>query len=205
MAELIPVSGLVQAEGIIFGSMSAPFTTVEEMIEYSKANPGTVKIAVDSPNGISGALVQEFCGQAGIELKWITSDSNEGNISLISGEVDLSINTWSDAGAYVEAGDTRALVVLAEERLKAFPDIPCSADLGYSAKLGYYRVFTALKGTPQEAVDAFAAAVVKAASRPEWKAWLDSNSMSDEYVFTAEELAEVLNLTHEYGKKLANK
>ena len=47
MAELIPVSGLVQAEGIIFSSLKAPFSTVEEMIG-SKANPGKVSVAVDS-------------------------------------------------------------------------------------------------------------------------------------------------------------
>ena len=203
MAELIPVSGLVQAEGIIFSSLKAPFSTVEEMIEYSKANPGKVSVAVDSPNGITGALLYEFCSQAGIEFKWITSDANEANISLIAGEVDLYVGTWSDAGAYVESGDIKALVVLAEDRLEAFPDIPCSGDLGYSAKLGFYRVFTALEGTPQEAIDVFAAAVAKAASRPEWEEWLKGNGMSNDYVYTAEELAEVLALTHSFGKELA--
>ena len=95
------------------------------------------------------------------------------------------------------------MVVLTEDRLEAFPDIPCSGDLGYSAKLGFYRVFTALEGTPQESIDAFAAAVAKAASRPEWEEWLKGNGMSNDYVYTAEELAEVLALSHSFGKELA--
>ena len=45
------------------------------------------------------------------------------------------------------------MVVLTEDRLEAFPDIPCSGDPGYSAKLGSQQVFTALEGTPQEAID----------------------------------------------------
>lgn len=205
MKELIPVSGLMKAEGMIFNSLKAPFKTVEEMIEYAKANPGKVSISTDSPNGISGALIQEFCSQAGIELKWITSDSSEANISLVAGEVDLYIGTWSDAGAYVDSGDIGALVILSEERNEYFPDLTCSGDLGYEAKLGFFRVFTAMGNTPQEAIDAFAAAVHKAAARPEWEEWLKGNGLTNSYVYTAEELREVLDTTHEFGKVLAGK
>lgn len=203
MDELIPVSGLTSAEGIFFSSKKAPFTTAEEMVEYCKAHPGEVSIATDSPNGITGALITEFCEQAGIELKWISSDSNEANISLIAGEVDLYIGTWSDAGAYVESGDINALLVLSNERNELFPDVVCAGDLGYEAQLGFYRVFTAMKGTPQEAVDAFAAAVKTAAADPEWTAWLEKNGMVNEYVYDAAELKEVLDVSHEFGAKLA--
>lgn len=205
MAELIPVSGLTSAEGIFFSSKKAPFTTAEEMVEYCKANPGKVSIATDSPNGITGALIEEFCSQAGIELNWITSESNEANISLIAGEVDLYIGTWSDAGAYVDSGDINALLMLSEERNELFPDIPCSGELGYTAQLGFYRVFTAMEGTPTEAVDAFAAAVVRASQNPDWEAWLAGNGMVNNYVYTADELAAVLDLSHEMGALLANK
>lgn len=205
MKELIPVSGLVQAEGIIFSSLKAPFTTVQEMIEYAKANPGVVSIATDSPNGITGALIQEFCSQADIQLKWITSDSSEANISLVAGEVDLYIGTWSDAGAYVDSGDIRALVILSEERSELLPDIICSGELGYKAKLGFYRVFTAMGNTPQEAIDAFAAAVHKAAEKPEWEEWLKGSGLTNNYVYTAEELREVLDVSHAFGKELAGK
>lgn len=205
MAELIPVSGLTSAEGIFFGSKKAPFTNAEEMIEYCKAHPGEVTIATDSPNGITGALITEFCEQAGIELKWISSESNEANISLIAGEVDLYIGTWSDAGAYVESGDINALLVLGNERNELFADVTCAGDLGYDCQLGFYRVFTALNGTPQEAVDVFAAAVKTASQDPEWEAWLNSNGMVNEYVYDAAELKEVLEVSHEFGAKLAGK
>ena len=205
MEELIPVSGLTSAEGIIFAGKKVPFQTAEEMIEYCKAHPGEVSISTDSPNGISGALITEFCEQAGIELKWITSESNEANISLISGEVDLYIGTWSDAGAYVESGDINALLVLSPERNENFPDVVCAGDLGYDSKLSFYRVFTAMQGTPQEAIDAFAAAVKRASQDPEWTEWLAGNGMVNEFVYDADELGEILKVSHEFGAKLAGK
>lgn len=55
-----------------------------------------------------------------------------------------------------------AIVVLAPQRNEMYPDVPCSGDLGFDVQLGFFRVFTAMKGTPQETIDAFAAAVVAA-------------------------------------------
>lgn len=202
MSELIPVSGLTSADGIFFASNVAPFNTVEEMIEYAKAHPGEVSIATDSPKGISGALIAEFCEQAGIELNWITSDSGEVLVSMVAGDVDLYVGTWSDAGAYVESGDMKALVVLAPQRNEMYPDVPCSGDLGYDAQLGFFRVFTAMEGTPQAAIDAFTEAVVAASKNPDWEKWLEGNGMVNEYVYTAEELADVLAATHAFGEKL---
>lgn len=203
MEELVPVSGLVMAEGMFFASPKAPFGTLEEMLAYCKEHPGEVSISVDSPNGISGAIISEFCHQADIELKWITSEPNEGTISVIAGDVDLVINTWSDAGAYVESGDLVPIVVMAQQRNDLYADVPCSGELGYESNLGYYRVFTALKGTPQEAVDAFGAAVQKVATtNEEWIEWLESNGMSNNFVYTAEELQEVIQTTHDMAVEL---
>lgn len=206
MGEIIPVSGLVMAEGMFFASPKAPFKDVNEMIDYCKANPGKVTIATDSPNGISGAIINEFCNQAGIELKWITSESNEGTISVIAGDVDLVINTWSDAGAYVESGDLVPIVVMTQERSNIYPDVPCSGELGYTSDLGFYRVFTAMKGTPQEAVDAFAAAVHKVATtNTEWAQWLEMNGMGNSFVWDSVELTDVLKTTYDTAVELNKK
>ena len=202
MAELIPVSGLTSADGMFFASTVAPFKTAEEFVEYAKAHPGEVSIATDSPKGISGALIAEFCSQAGIELNWITSDAGEVLVSMMAGDVDLYVGTWSDAGAYVESGDMIALVNLSNERNEMYPDVPCSGDLGYESNLGFFRVFTAMGDTPQAAIDAFTEAVVAASQNPEWEEWLAGNGMVNEYVYTAEELATVLQTAHDFGAPL---
>lgn len=203
MDVLIPVSGLVMAEGMLFSKKDTPWTDAAGLIEYAKANPEKVTVAVDSPNGISGAILSELEQQAGFKLKWITSGSSEGYISVIAGDIDLCINTWSDVGAYVTSGDLVATLVMADGRNAAYPDVITTKELGYDSTLGYYRVFTALKGTPQEAVDSFAAAVQKAAQDPEWLEWLAANGMTNEYVWTAEELATVLQNTYAKAQELS--
>jgi len=195
--EVIPVSGLVLAEGIFFSRTNAPWNTPEELIAYMKDHPGEVSCAIDSPTGISGAIVKEFEESAGVQFDWITSDPTEGFISTIAGDIDTCINTWSDAGAYVESGDLKATLLMAPQRNDAFPDVPCAGELDISSTLGYYRVFTALKGCPQEAIDSFAAAVKRASQDPEWIEWLRSSGLSDQYVWSADELAAHIAATYE--------
>ena len=203
MNEVVPVSGLVMAEGMFFAGPKAPFKNVEEMIAYCKANPGKVSIAVDTPNGISGAIVSEFEEAAGIELKWVTSESGEDTISVIAGDIDMCVNTWSDTGAYAKSGDLIPIVVMADKRNPSYPDVPCSNELGYKTTLGYYRVFTAIKGTPQEAIDAFSTAVQKVANEnAEWKEWIATNGMTSDYVWSADELATVMKNTYDTAVEL---
>ena len=203
MSELIPVSGLVMAEGMLFANPNVPFKNAEEMIAYAKENPGKVSVAVDTPNGISGAVVAEFEKAAGVEFKWVTSDSGEDTISVIAGDVDMTVNTWSDTGAYVESGDLIPMIVMADQRNPSYEDVPCTKELGYESTLGYYRVFTAMKGTPQEAIDAFAAAVHKVATEnTEWQEWLKANGMTNDYLWTAEELSDVFKNTYDTAVEL---
>ena len=78
MDVLKPVCGLVMAEGMFFGRTDAPWgNDVNELIKYAKEHPGEVTVAVDSPKGISGAVIAEFEKNAGVEFDWITSDSSE--------------------------------------------------------------------------------------------------------------------------------
>ena len=198
MDVLKPVSGLVMAEGMFFGRTDAPWgNDINELIKYAKEHPGEVTVAVDSPKGISGAVISEFEKSAGVEFDWITSDSSEAYISVISKDIDICMNTWSDAGAYAVSGDLYALVTCAGQRNAAYPDVPCTAEIGVESTLGYYRVFTALEGTPDAAIDSFAAAVKRATENPKWQEWLAQNGMTNDYVWDKEELAAVLKNTYD--------
>ncbi len=204
MAEIKPVSGLVMAEGMIFANKDLPYKTAEEMIEYAKANPGEVSIAVDTPNGITGAVITEFENATGVEFQWITSESGEDAISVIAGDIDLCLNTWGDTGAYAESGDLIPLVTMADQRNSTYDHVPSSGELGYDMELGYYRVFTAMGETPQEAIDTFGAAVHKVATEnTEWIEWINQNGMTNDNLWTAEELGTILQNTYDSAAALS--
>lgn len=195
--ELVPVCGLVQAEAMIFANKDAPFKNVTELIEYVRANPGKVACALDTPTGISGACLGSFARAAGgLQFRAVASEEAETLTSMIAGDVQISVNTWTDAGSYVEAGDAVAICTLTEAQSTIVPNIPSSASAGAPVSLGYYRVFTTLKGTPQEAIDAFVAGVMRASETPEWQKILETNGLNNDYRWNAEELRAVLDETY---------
>lgn len=200
--ELIAVSGCVQAEGVIFASPSAPFQTLEELLSFAKAHPGEVSIAIDAPTGNSGVLCTQFEEGAGVTFNWVTGGADEAVISTIAGETDLLLATWSETSAYVESGDVVPIVFLSKERNPLVSDVPCSGEIGIDIELGYARMFTCLEGTPQEAIDAFEAAVHKACSTPEWETWLAENGFVNHYLWTGEETASILTDFYTVGQEL---
>ncbi|OUQ77248.1 tripartite tricarboxylate transporter substrate binding protein [Flavonifractor sp. An100] len=200
--ELVAVSGCVQAEGVIFASPSAPFSNLDELVAYAKANPGVVSIAIDAPTGNSGILSTLFEEGAGVQFKWVTGSADEALISTIAGETDLLLATWAETSAYVESGDVVPIVFLSNERNPIVEDVPCSAEVGAEIELGYSRVFTCLEGTPQEAIDAFEAAVHRACQNPEWAEWLTNNGFVNEYLWDQAETAAILTTFYDMGKEL---
>lgn len=200
--DLVAVSGCVQAEGVIFANPKAPFSNLDELLAYAKEHPGQVSIAIDAPTGNSGVLTSLFEEGTGIELKWVTGGADEAVISTIAGETDLLLATWSETSAYVESGDVVPIVFLSNEPNPIAPDVPCSAEIGTPIDLGYARMFTCMKGTPQEAIDAFEAAVHRACTSEGWEKWLEENGFVNKYLWDQAETAEVLNDFYTLGQEL---
>lgn len=200
--ELVAVSGCVQAEGVIFANPNAPFSDLEGLLAYAKENPEQVSIAIDAPTGNSGVLAELFEEGTGIQLKWVIGGADEAVVSTIAGETDLLLATWSETSAYVESGDVIPIVFLSNERNPIAADVPCSAEVGTEIELGYARMFTCMEGTPQEAIDAFEAAVHQACRTEGWEKWLSENGFVNEYLWDQQETAQVLNQFYTIGKEL---
>ena len=186
MDELVSVCGLVQADAIIFANPdNGKFTDLQSMVDYVQEHPGEVSCAIDTPQGVAGAALTQFAeGIGGFELNWVSSGSDDSITSVLAGDVDTLVANWTDCGAYVESGDLIAICTLSENQLDVLPDVPSSASIGAPVSIGFYRGFFAFEGTPQEAVDAFAAAVYKVATTsPEWAEYLENNALNNDYLW----------------------
>jgi tripartite-type tricarboxylate transporter receptor subunit TctC len=81
---------------------------------------------------------------------------------------------------YLKAGQLRPLVIFAEKRHPAFPDVPASRELGLDVTLPQFRGIVARKGTPSERIALLSDAVRKAMDTPQWK------KFSEEWYFAPE-------------------
>lgn len=164
--EFIPVGKLVHSTNGLMGSAKAlqgKFSDFKGFINYVKANPKTITCAMLSSGGTDQAsLYQLLSLSLGVPINQVTDyvkitpygDGAEIDAALVGGHIDACIAGPGDEAGLIESGDVIPLVVLSETRLKSFPNIPCTGEMGIAAYIGTWRGIWAKKGTPQAAMTA---------------------------------------------------
>lgn len=178
--EMTAVSCLVQDNEMIFANVDAPFSDWEGLVEYAKANPGKVTLALTSINGVDGLSVRQLFEEAGIDITLVAADSSEQYSMVIGGHVDLTVGSPNECLDYVKGGQMNALITINSTRSSAFPEIPCSADFGLDAEVGPWRAIFARTGTPEAAIASLDAAFQKVMNEdPAWAEYKELNGLND--------------------------
>lgn len=155
--EFEPIANF-QKDMQVFGvKKDSPFNTIDELIEFAKANPGKLKIGGTSPGGLDDYMANGFAKAAGIEFTYVPYNSAaETKAAALGGEIDIYQDKVISFLTMVKAGDIRPLVVLNDVRLdmiEELKDTPCSVEKGIDFTQGSWRGFAVKKGTPQEIKD----------------------------------------------------
>jgi tripartite-type tricarboxylate transporter receptor subunit TctC len=148
-----PISLLLQSPGILVANPGFPPSTVKELIDYAKANPGKVTYGAagsGSSNHLSGVLFGQLTG---VELTHVlykgggplTTDILGGHVNLVFGSLPL----WEQ---YVRSGKLKGLAVLSRQRIAQLPDLPAASETvpGFEAKTWFALLGPA--GTPKDIV-----------------------------------------------------
>ena len=173
--EFIPVARLVHAINVITASKKAMdkkgYKTFSEMRGYVQKNPFEVSVGMLTSTGLDGASLKQAL--EGLDILDVSYPSgSEMNSALVGGHIDIMVTGTDEIAGLIEAGDIVPLLTLAEKRMNRYPDVECSVELGINSVLGPARGIFAKKGTPQEAIDALAAAVEAATKDPSWQEFL---------------------------------
>jgi tripartite-type tricarboxylate transporter receptor subunit TctC len=91
--------------------------------------------------------------------------------AALGGHAEVLYEQAGDVLQYLKAGQLRPLVIFAERRHPAFPDVPSSKELGLDITLPQVRGIAARKGVPADRVQVLADAFRKAMDTPQWKAF----------------------------------
>ena len=158
-----PVASIMQLTNMMVVPMGLPVKTVQEFIDYCKANPGKVSYA-SSGNGTSVHMSAElFKALTKIEMTHVPyRGSSAAMPDLISNKVQVLFDNLPSALEQVRGGTLRGLGVTSPRRWLGVPDIPAVAETvpGFES-VGFYGI-SAPKGTPPEIVDVLNKAVGEA-------------------------------------------
>lgn len=165
--EVVAAVGLSAGEAFV-ARADAPYNTVMELIEYSKKNPNTVKIATNTgATSHWGAVVLNVEHDAGLKMV-NAGGSAERTANLLGGHVDTVLNPIGVVLDYVKAGKLKFLAVSTSKRLHYLPDVPTCLEQGVkmSYDLTYYLMLP--KGTDPAIAKTLGDAFRKVNALPEY-------------------------------------
>jgi tripartite-type tricarboxylate transporter receptor subunit TctC len=162
-----PVASIMQLTNMLVVSNATPVKSVQEFIDYCKANPGKISYA-SSGNGTSVHLSAELfkamtkCDMVHVPYR----GSAIAYPDIISNKVQLIFDNLPGALEQVRGGNVRALGVTSPQRWPGLPDVPAIAETvaGFES-VGFYGI-SAPKGTPPDIIDVLNKAVNEALNDP---------------------------------------
>ncbi len=198
------ISQVITIPATVTVKADSPWQTLEEYIDYCKANPGKVKNS-NSGNGASAHIYAEiFAAEAGIKLNHIPyAGYAEGVTALLGGHVDSTNIPLPDVAQHIESGQLRLLAIASAERHPDYPDVPTLKELGYDVVLGNYSGFVAPKGTAPEKIQMIDDAIGKCMEDPAIRKFLLEAGYQPLYS-NHEEFAEVVKAAEDQLEYLVN-
>jgi tripartite-type tricarboxylate transporter receptor subunit TctC len=173
MRDTVPVAGIMRLTNMMVVPTALPVKTVQEFIDYCKANPGKVAYA-SSGNGTSVHMSAElFKAMTKVDMIHVPyRGSALAYPDLMSNKVQTIFDNLPGALEQVRAGTLRALGVTSPQRWPSVPDIPAIAETvpGFES-VGFYGI-SAPKGTPPEIIALLNNAVGEALKDPKLAARL---------------------------------
>ncbi len=160
MRDTVPVALFTQVPNLLVVANALPVKTVQELIDYCKANPGKLSYA-SSGNGTTLHMSAElFKAMTKCDMLHVPYRGSAAAFpDVISNKVQLIFDNLPTAMAQAKSGTVRALGVTSPQRWPSVPDVPTIAETvpGFEASVFYG--MSAPKGTPPEIVDTLNKAV----------------------------------------------
>ena len=163
--ELVALAGLVPM--VLLVSPEQP-RTLPELIAKLKAEKGKSSYA-SSGNGTTNHLAGElFKTRAGIEATHVPyRGSGPALQDLMGGRVTFMFDSFGTSLEQIKAGKLYAVVIMADKRSQARPDVPTAAEAGLADFVGgTWNIVAVPAGTPKPIVDRLNAAINKALASP---------------------------------------
>jgi tripartite-type tricarboxylate transporter receptor subunit TctC len=172
--QLTPVANIASVTFGLFTHPAVPARTVDELVQYARANPGKLNYAVSSNSEFMAAVqLMDATGTQMVKVPY--KGSAQAIPELLAGRIQVYFAPLSgERLAYVKDGRLRLLATVSPRRTAFTPDVPTMIEAG----LPNVSVpgWNALVGPPKMAGDAvqrLAREVAKASEHPEVRGQLE--------------------------------
>ncbi|RCW68607.1 Bug family tripartite tricarboxylate transporter substrate binding protein [Pseudorhodoferax soli] len=176
------VAPLNQAYFALVAGPSFDVTSVKELVERAKKQPGEVTYGSASVGSSTHLAPELFALRAGITLRHIPYKGGAQAITdTAGGQVNIAMTAVPTAIPLITAGKLKALAVSAANRSALLPDVPTFAESGIrGAEFVSRQSIVVRTGTPEAVVTKLRQAILKITSTAEYARFLSAQGLEKE-------------------------
>lgn len=185
LADLIPIARATDDPQILM-TKCGRFADAQAFVAAQKDKAMTY--GTTHLGGIDDVSAFTFTQRGGLQTaEVIPFDSgNEIATQIVAGGVDVGVLNLGEARAQIEAGKVCPLVVLADARMAALPEVSTAQELGIPVSLSTVRGFVVKAGTPPEVVKAIEDTLLAAMQQAEYREFLQTLGLDESSVAGSE-------------------
>ncbi len=161
------------------------FKTMNELIEYAKANPGVVTVGHSGPAGAWHLAAAAVAQKYGLKFTFVPFDgAAPTRTALVGGHITMCASGMDEMLQFYQTKQARFLAAVTPTRNPFFPDVPTLAEAGYPLESYIYdwRGLGTTKGTPPEIMKVLRDGFQKAAEDPDYIALMDKVTLPRTYL-----------------------
>lgn len=146
----------------------SPYETLDDIIEDAKNRPGKLRFAT-SIGSFTHLQILAFQQKTGTEIASADLGDMAAYVTALLGDqIEIIGCQYGVVKDYIESGKFRCVGVLSEERNPLIPDVPTFKEQGVDLALSKFFFFAFPKGTPENIVNTFSAALEKVCQKEEY-------------------------------------
>lgn len=205
--DMYPLIRLCTLPSVVAVPADSPFNTLQELVDYAKANPGKLKVGTVGTGSIWHICAAKLMSVAGIELTTVPYDgAATAATAMLAGEIDLTTTELSVSHAYVQSGDMKILGIMSEERLSDYSEYPTCREQGFDCVGGSFQGMFCPNDVEPEVKAAWEALLTEAYESDAYQNYCKNAGMVPAYLdhagweaFLADDLSTVTTLMKNLG------
>jgi tripartite-type tricarboxylate transporter receptor subunit TctC len=152
--DIAPVATITRQPQAMLTNPSFPAKTIPALIDYARANPGTINTSSPGVGSISHLAIELFKMMAGVNLVHVPFGGNAPALTaLLGGQVDLSVASLPSSIESIRSGKLHGVAVTTAMRAEAIPDVPALGEFVPGYEVSAWYGIGAPNGTPSDVID----------------------------------------------------
>ncbi len=125
LTAFVPITVLAIEPNVLVAHTKLPFSTVQELIAFAKANPGKLTYASPGTGSLQHLSMELLASKSGIALVHVPYKGMPPAVNdVMAGHVDLLFDNLGSSAPLIKSGNLKAIGVGSGQRNVFLPDLP---------------------------------------------------------------------------------